>query len=111
MTFAVISGPNTGVLGTCSVNTDCTTDANGQVSFTYSGSAGQGTDEIKACFTNQAGAEVCSQVVTKEWVNRAAGLLEGRPEPGDHLAGQPQVRADHCARRDRSGRRPGDDHD
>ncbi|MCH8968267.1 MAG: Ig-like domain-containing protein, partial [Planctomycetes bacterium] len=33
--FVIESGPNMGVVGTCSVNADCTTDANGKVSFTY----------------------------------------------------------------------------
>jgi hypothetical protein len=38
------------------------------VSFTYTGSSGAGTDEIEACFTNDAGEIICSQEVTKEWI-------------------------------------------
>ncbi len=68
VTFSVTSGPNVGALGTCTANADCTTDANGNVSFTYTGAAGIGTDNIKACFDNQAGDEICSQSVAKEWI-------------------------------------------
>jgi len=68
VTFTVLSGPNAGASGTCSVNADCTTDANGEVSFTYTGSGGVGQDEIQACFINPEGEEVCSVVVTKDWV-------------------------------------------
>jgi hypothetical protein len=69
VTFNVISGPNTGVSGVCSVNSDCTSDENGEVSFTYTGPGGIGVDEIQACFINEAGEEVCSEPVTKEWIN------------------------------------------
>lgn len=67
--FSVISGPNAGATGTCSANSDCTTDVNGQVSFTYAGAGGVGTDEIEACFINQGGAEICSQTAAKEWTS------------------------------------------
>ncbi len=50
ITFAVTSGPNAGASGICSPNADCTTDANGQVSFTYTGDGGVGTDTISASF-------------------------------------------------------------
>ena len=67
--FAVVSGPNAGASGTCSVNANCTTDANGQVSFTYTGAGGVGIDQIQACFEPpEDGGEICSQLVTKEWV-------------------------------------------
>jgi hypothetical protein len=68
VTFEVVSGPNAGASGTCSPNADCTTAASGQVSFTYSGTGGVGTDEIVACFINEAMEEICSQVATKDWV-------------------------------------------
>ncbi len=61
VTFEVISGPNAGAAGICTVNADCTTDANGQVSFTYNGAGGPGIDQIEAC-----GVDRC-EVVTKEW--------------------------------------------
>jgi len=73
--FEVTSGPNAGAAGTCSVNTDCTTDENGEVSFTYNGSGGEGIDEIVACFFNEVGSEICSQRVTKEWI-----ILNAAPE-------------------------------
>ena len=79
VTFGVISGPNAGASGTCNANADCTTDTNGQVSFTYTGSGGLGTDEIEACFTNAAGEEICSQVVTKDWVNRPPDCSNAEP--------------------------------
>lgn len=66
--FSVTSGPNTGVTGTCSANADCTTDTSGNVSFTYTGAGGVGTDQIVGCFTNQGGQQICSQPVAKEWI-------------------------------------------
>jgi hypothetical protein len=64
--FNVTSGPNAGELGSN------TTDANGIATFTYTGDGGLGTDTIKAGFINEAGDQVCSQVVTKEWVDETA---------------------------------------
>ncbi len=66
--FTVISGPNVGATGTCSANADCTTDANGEVSFTYVDTLGPGIDEIKACYIDPLRGEICSRIVTKEWV-------------------------------------------
>jgi hypothetical protein len=64
--FAVTSGPNVGASGTCSSNADCTTDANGQVSFTYTGDGGVGTDTISASFvTTREVTE--STLVQKTW--------------------------------------------
>ncbi len=66
VTFAVTSGPNAGASGTCSSNADCTTDANGQVSFTYTGEGGVGTDTISASFvTTKEVTE--STLVQKTW--------------------------------------------
>lgn len=71
--FTITSGPNAGASGTCSVNADCTTDANGQVSFTYEalqGPAGLGTDTIVASFTNADGTVTYgSDTATKDWVD------------------------------------------
>ncbi len=66
VTFTVTSGPNGGTAGVCSQSSFCQTDANGQVSFTYSDTGGVGTDQIQAClpFSGQ-----CSQKVSKEWLN------------------------------------------
>lgn len=54
VTFEVTSGPNTGRVsqpgsGECSPNDDCTTDANGQVSWTYT-SFTSGIDTVTASF-------------------------------------------------------------
>jgi hypothetical protein len=67
--FSVLSGPNAGASGVCIANADCTTDVNGEVSFTYAGDGGVGTDEIQACFyPSGATNPTCSRIVTKEWV-------------------------------------------
>lgn len=70
VTFEVTSGPNAGEVsdpGECSPNADCTTDAAGQVSWTYTGDGGLGIDAIQACFTHE-GEEVCADAV-KRWVD------------------------------------------
>jgi hypothetical protein len=61
MTFNVLSGPNTGETG------GGTTDANGQVTFTYTGTGGIGDDSIEVC------------------VSFAAPLRTGRPALGQAL--------------------------
>ena len=63
VTFTITSGPDAGMGGICNP-TNCRTDANGKVSFTFTG-FNEGTDKIKGCFTNQAGATICSAEVTK----------------------------------------------
>lgn len=83
VTFDVFSGPNTGTAGTCSANADCTTDANGEVSFTYAGVGGPGTDQIEACFNDQAGNEACSQIAEKVW--EIPPVTEGRITGGGKL--------------------------
>jgi hypothetical protein len=62
VSFTVTGGPNAGVTGTG------VTNASGQCSFTYTGSGGIGTDQIKACFTNVQGTVICSQTATKLWL-------------------------------------------
>jgi len=66
--FGVISGPNAGAAGTCSVQADCTTDVNGVVHFTYTGGPTPGVDVLRACFDDAGGNENCSLGVTKQWV-------------------------------------------
>lgn len=61
--FTVISGPNAGA------NFSVLTDANGQAFFTYAGIGGPGVDQIEACFTNAAGAPVCSNILLKVWIS------------------------------------------
>lgn len=70
VTVRVLAGPNVGASGSCTANSNCTTDANGQVSFTYAGTGGVGTDSLIACFTDRPGSIVCSQKVTKTWEQR-----------------------------------------
>ncbi|MDQ7087608.1 MAG: hypothetical protein Q9Q13_07030 [Acidobacteriota bacterium] len=65
--FNILSGPNAGAGGTCSIHADCTTDWNGEVTFTYTGGDAVGIDEIVACFMDDDGEQRCSQTVTKEW--------------------------------------------
>jgi len=79
VTFEVTDGPNAGATGTCSANADCTTDANGQVSFTYTSDGSTGTDGIEGCFVPEQDAvdvmpaqmvepEVACDTAAKEWV-------------------------------------------
>ncbi len=68
VSFAVISGPNNGATGTCD-SADCKTDANGKVSFTYTGSGGTGLDEIQGCFTNNKSTKKCDKA-TKKWIQQ-----------------------------------------
>ena len=68
VTFSVSAGPNASAAGTCAPNANCTTDANGQVGFTYQDAGGAGTDQIVACYLNPSGQTMCSPVVTKHWV-------------------------------------------
>ena len=70
VSFSVTSGPNTGQVsdpntGECSANSACTTDANGQVSWTYTSNGAAGTDTIQACFDDN-GVTKCA-TATKEW--------------------------------------------
>ena len=84
--FSVISGPNSGLNGSNA------TDTTGKAKFTYTGSNGIGVDQIKACFTGQNNAQVCSQVVTKEWINQTINQTINRPtEIIDNMTGIPVV--------------------
>jgi uncharacterized protein (TIGR03437 family) len=58
VTFTILSGPNAGATGVCSPST-CKTDSSGQVSFTYTGSGGAGTDSIKACVSTTVTGQAC----------------------------------------------------
>ena len=65
VTFSIV-GPNAAAVGTCSVNADCTTDGNGQVSFTYSGAA-LGSDVITATFVDAA-QNTQTAIAGKDWI-------------------------------------------
>lgn len=62
--FSVIAGPHSGM------NSSDTTDANGQATLTYTGSA-PGTDEIQATFLGSSGLD-SSNVVSKSWIASSA---------------------------------------
>jgi len=87
VTFEVTDGPNASATGTCSANADCTTDANGQVSFTYTSDGTTGTDEIEGCRVPEQDAvdvvpaqEVLPIVVEPEACDTAAKTWE-EPAP------------------------------
>ena len=70
--FDIISGPNAGEMsdpdsGECTPNDDCTTDVNGEVSWTYTGTAALGTDTIIAS-SELFETTIESNTVTKTWV-------------------------------------------
>jgi len=86
VTFAVTDGPNAGTTGTCSANADCTTDANGQVSFTYLGDGGIGTDTISASFVT-ARQITESTLAQKTWEEpEATPTATATPTPVPTLA-------------------------
>jgi uncharacterized repeat protein (TIGR01451 family) len=80
--FSVVSGPNAGASGTCSVDSTCPTDASGNVSFTYTSNGAAGTDLIQACFTDGGGIQHCA-TATKTWVVVADLSItkSGAPDP------------------------------
>src|SRR5467141_1118133 len=67
VTFSITAGPDMGASGTCSTNPACLTDANGQVSFTYTNNFSPGTDTIQACFTDTSGIQHCDRAL-KTWI-------------------------------------------
>jgi hypothetical protein len=68
VTFEIIGGVNIGASGTCTVNGDCTTDINGQASWTYTGSGGVGDDVIEASFLDEFGNPTIGNHAIKDWV-------------------------------------------
>jgi len=70
VTFTITAGPNAGASGACSANVNCTTDANGKVSFTYASNGNAGTDTIQACFTDATNTRHCA-TASKIWVSVA----------------------------------------
>lgn len=79
VTFEVTSGPNVGKMsepnnGECSSNDDCTTDVNGQISWTYS-SVLPGTDIIVASFQDKTSRVIKSTPVERIWESRPIPTL------------------------------------
>ena len=64
VTFTV-TGQNSGATGTCSPS-DCKTDANGEVTFTYHDTNGAGDDTITASFTDGNGTKQQANAI-KHW--------------------------------------------
>ncbi len=73
VTFEINEGPNAGLDsgsdGTCSPNPDCTTDSNGEVSWTYTSNGLVGIDTIVATTDDQFIGMTSSNTVEKEWEN------------------------------------------
>ncbi len=76
VTFTVTAGPNTGANGASN------TDANGQASFTYTGSGGIGTDTIQACFVNANNQTICA-TASKDWVNAPPDCTNAAPSQSE----------------------------
>lgn len=68
VTFTVSAGPNAGASGSCN-SAGCTTDAAGNVSFSYVGT-NVGTDSIVATFVDANGNTQTSNTVNAEWEQR-----------------------------------------
>jgi len=85
VSFVVKLGPNVGDSGTD------TTDSNGEATFTYTGDGGVGTDAIRACFTNAAGENVCTDYgdtidddAIKQWQQGEEPVCPAmKPNPAD----------------------------
>lgn len=76
VTISIIAGPNAGS------SVQGTTNAQGQVLMNYTGYT-VGTDQIEACFMDSTGAQICSQIATKEWIEPVLcgnGVLEADEE-------------------------------
>lgn len=84
VTFAVIAGPHTGVGGTG------TTDANGEATFTYTGTIA-GEDTIQASYVGPQGTVQLSNTVTKTWEDQGAKSLSLDPETAFNPVG-----TQHC---------------
>lgn len=76
VTFEVVAGPNTGASGVCSANADCTTDTNGNVSFTYASNGVIGTDTIQASYVDDQGVTNFSRDVFKEWLTGGQAVCD-----------------------------------
>jgi hypothetical protein len=83
----VVGGQNAGATGTCTVNLDCTTDAAGNVSFTYTvpvAPSSIGVDTITV--TTPIGGNISTVIVEKRWVDTTPPVTACTP--GVNPAGQ-----------------------
>ncbi|MFP8880223.1 MAG: choice-of-anchor L domain-containing protein, partial [Myxococcota bacterium] len=78
--FNVIAGPSCGASsdpgqGECAPNNDCTTDASGRVSWTYTKNGSTGRDAITAKFTTSQGLPARSSRATRSWLSGFGATL------------------------------------
>ncbi|MCU1589924.1 MAG: hypothetical protein JWP11_1180 [Frankiales bacterium] len=66
VTFSV-TGINAGATGTCGTNANCTSDASGNVSFTYTDTNGAGDDTVTAAFRDSATGSNQSATAAVHW--------------------------------------------
>ena len=83
----VVGGQNGGTTGTCTVNVDCTTDAAGNVSFTYTvpiAPSSLGTDTITV--TTPIGGNISTVIVEKRWIDTTPPVTACAPgvNPAGH---------------------------
>lgn len=82
-----VTGPNSGASGTCAPLA-CTTDASGNVSFTYRGANGVGDDTVKASFTDARGSLQAATAQT-HWVAVPDQPIAASPTTFGATAGVP----------------------
>jgi PKD repeat protein len=70
VTVAVSAGPNVGTTGACTPNADCTTDAAGEVHFSYTGTVA-GRDTVSAAFVSDSCDTQAAQAYV-DWTGNAA---------------------------------------
>jgi hypothetical protein len=94
--FDVISGPNAGQgshppANTGCSTTDCTTDTNGQVSWTYTSNGTSGTDTIRACFAERPAVvqNVGDEQRTCDTATKTWGSFTGKVTGGGQVQGDP----------------------
>ena len=74
VSFSITDGPNADADGDCSDDVGCTSDSNGEVSFTYTSDGNAGQDAIEACITQLGPVGVVGaqqlpcDTATKDWV-------------------------------------------
>ena len=84
----VVGGTNGGATGTCTLNVDCTTDAAGNVSFTYTvpvAPSSLGLDSITV--STLIGGNTSTVVVEKRWADTTPPVSSctAGPNPGGHI--------------------------
>jgi hypothetical protein len=99
--FDVTAGPNTGQTshpantGTCAPS-NCTTDANGQVSWTYMSNGVTGTDTIRACFPDRPVVvqRAFDEPRTCATATKAWAVSSGKVTGGGQIQGDPVFSVD-----------------